>query len=164
MPLRAVLTYKNAEGQPLSRTQQQQSRQQYGQQAQQSRQQQQRVQQSRQQAAESHEGTYYRPGYYPPPPPSGYYYHDEDDWDDGEVATVAAALGAVGGYAAGRSSEPAESSATVVETAPQPSASLPCGAPTTAVFKGATYYPCGSAWYTQAYGSGGVIYMPVPSP
>jgi hypothetical protein len=27
-----------------------------------------------------------------------------------------------------------------------------------------TYYQCGSTWYTQAYGSGGVVYMPVPEP
>jgi hypothetical protein len=40
---------------------------------------------------------------------------------------------------------------------------LPC-TPTTAVVKGVTYYQCGSTWYNQVYGSGGVVYMPVSPP
>jgi hypothetical protein len=84
------------------------------------------------------------------------------------VAVGAAALGAVGGYAAGQSSASetttAAPSSTVVYTAPPSgSAGLPC-TPNTAVVQGVTYYQCGSSWYTQAYGSSGVMYMPVPPP
>lgn len=99
-------------------------------------------------------------------------HYDNDDWDDGEVAAIAigaAALGAMGGYVAGESSASQSTSATppttVVYSAPPPSGSagLPC-TPYTAVVNGVTYYQCGATWYTQAYGSSGVIYMPVPAP
>jgi hypothetical protein len=85
------------------------------------------------------------------------------------VAVGAAALGAVGGYAAGQSSASQSAStapsSTVVYTAPPPSGSagLPCN-PNTAVVQGVTYYQCGSNWYTQAYGNSGVMYVPVPPP
>ncbi len=29
---------------------------------------------------------------------------------------------------------------------------------------GVPYYKCGATWYTAGYGSGGVVYMPVPPP
>jgi hypothetical protein len=78
------------------------------------------------------------------------------------VAVGAVAVGAVADYAAGQS---AQSSTTVVTSAPPPSgsASLPCN-PNMAVVKGVTYFQCGTAWYTQAYGNTGVIYMPVSAP
>ena len=126
--------------------------------------------QSRQTTAQNDQGTYYGSGYHPPagsypPPAARAEYYDEHTWDDGEVAAVgvgAAALGAVGGYAAGKSS----ASSTTTAAAPPPSSGsggLPC-VPNTAVVKGVTYYQCGSNWYTQAYGSGGVMYIPVPPP
>lgn len=94
----------------------------------------------------------------------GHYYSDGDDWDDGEVAAVAIGAALVGGavgYAAGQSS----TEQTVVYTTPPASGSggLPC-TPNTAVVNGVTYYQCGTTWYTQAYGSNGVMYMPVPAP
>jgi hypothetical protein len=94
------------------------------------------------------------------------YYYNDDDWDGGEVAAVAigaAALGAMGGYAAGESS--AAQSTTTVYNAPPPSgySSLPC-TPNTSVVNGVNYYQCGASWYTQAYGNGGVVYMPVSAP
>jgi hypothetical protein len=89
-----------------------------------------------------------------------------DDGDGGEVAALAigaAALGAMGGYAAGESS--AAQSSTTVYNAPPPSgySSLPC-TPNTSVVNGVNYYQCGASWYTQAYGNGGVVYMPVSAP
>lgn len=123
--------------------------------------------QNRQEAAQSYQGN--RPaGYYPP---SGQY--DENNWDDGEVAAVAvgaAAIGAMAGYAAGESNTtqsvttaPAPSTTVVYAAPPAGNASLPCS-PNTSEVNGVTYYQCGSDWYTQAYGSNGVIYQPVPAP
>jgi hypothetical protein len=65
------------------------------------------------------------------------------------------------GAAAGKSS----ASQTTVVYAPPPSgsASLPCD-PNVSDINGVTYYQCGSTWYTAAYGSSGVIYMPVSPP
>ncbi len=117
------------------------------------------------QAREDRQGFYANEGQYH----GGYYVHDNDNWDDGEVAATAigaAAIGAVGGYAAGASSSgTTNTSQTVVYTAPPPSgiASLPCN-PTTTVVGGATYFRCGGTWYTQAYGSSGVIFIAVPAP
>jgi hypothetical protein len=82
------------------------------------------------------------------------------------LAIGAAVVGGVVGYAAGQSSaeQAAAPSSTVVYTAPPSgSAGLPC-TPNTTVVSGVTYYQCGTAWYTQAYGSSGVMYMPVPAP
>lgn len=100
----------------------------------------------------------------------GHYYGDGDDWDDGEVAALAlgaAVLGGVVGYAAGESSaeQTAAPSSTVVYTEAPSSGTggLPC-TPNTTVVEGVTYYQCGTSWYTQAYGSTGVIYTPVPPP
>ena len=66
----------------------------------------------------------------------------------------------MGGYAAGQSSATQTTTSTV---AVQDSA-LPCSNPNVTEIQGVTYYQCGSTWYTQAYGSTGVIYMPVPRP
>jgi hypothetical protein len=120
------------------------------------------------QATVQNSGAYYSGGYRPPP--AGYSaaaradYYDEHTWDDGEVAAVglgAAAVGAMAGYAAGNS----QSSQGTASQAPAPSGSggLPC-TPNTKVVSGVTYYQCGSAWYTQAYGSSGVMYIPVAAP
>ncbi|MGZ5628965.1 MAG: hypothetical protein ACXWFA_19815 [Methylobacter sp.] len=84
------------------------------------------------------------------------------------MAVGAAALGAVGGYAAGQSSasqstSAAPSTTVVYSTPPSGSGGLPCN-PNTTVVRGMTYYQCGSAWYTQAYGNSGVVYTPVPAP
>jgi len=117
--------------------------------------------QARQETAQSYAGHY---------DDHGHYYSDGDDWDNGEVAAVAigaAVVGGVVGYAAGQSSteQTTAPSTTVVYTAPPASGSggLPC-TPNTAVVNGVTYYQCGTTWYTQAYGSSGVMYMPVPAP
>ncbi|MGZ8159288.1 MAG: hypothetical protein ACXWT4_10815 [Methylobacter sp.] len=81
------------------------------------------------------------------------------------MAVGAAAIGAIGGYAAGQSNtaEAAPSTTTVYAPPPSGSSGLPCN-PNTTVVKGVTYYQCGSSWYTQAYSNNGVIYMPVPPP
>jgi len=75
------------------------------------------------------------------------------------VALGAAAVGAVGGYAAGQSSATQTTTSTVAYV--QDSA-LPCSNPNVTEIQGVTYYQCGSTWYTQAYGNTGVIYVPVP--
>jgi len=119
-------------------------------------------QQNRQDYADDHYhgGGYYHDGY------------DDDNWDDGEVAAVAigaAAVGAMAGYAAGESNTTqtvtTTPSTTVVYTQPPSSgyASLPC-TPNVTTLDGVTYYQCGSAWYTQAYGANGAMYVPVPAP
>lgn len=109
--------------------------------------------QARQDTLESHEGYY--------GPPGGYHY-DDDNWDGGEVAIVAIGAAAVGAMAAS-SQNPQDSTVVYSELPPTGSAGLPC-TPNTAVVNGVTYYQCGTSWYTQAYGNGGVIYMPVPPP
>lgn len=75
------------------------------------------------------------------------------------MALGAAAVGAVGGYAAGQSSATQTTTSTVPYV--QDSA-LPCSNPNVTEIQGVTYYQCGSTWYTQAYGNTGVIYVPVP--
>jgi hypothetical protein len=112
--------------------------------------------QDRQQAAQSYHGGYSSD------------YHDDNNWDDGEVAAVAvgaAAIGAMAGYASGQANTTQTSAPAPVYPAPAPTgnAGLPC-TPNTTVVEGVTYYQCGSSWYTQAYGSNGVIYMPVAPP
>jgi hypothetical protein len=53
---------------------------------------------------------------------------------------------------------------TVPVPAPPPSpASPPCNVAATTV-NGVPYYRCGTTWYTEGYGSSGVVYMPVASP
>jgi hypothetical protein len=85
------------------------------------------------------------------------------------VAVGAAAVGAMAGYAAGQSNTTqtaAPAPSTTVVYAPPPatgSSGLPC-TPNTKVVQGVTYYQCGASWYTQAYGSNGAIYTPVPAP
>jgi hypothetical protein len=50
----------------------------------------------------------------------------------------------------------------VPAAAPAPAAP-PCNvAPT--VVNGASYYNCGSTWYSAGYGNGGVVYVPVAPP
>ena len=79
-------------------------------------------------------------------------------WDNGDAAAGFVAGAIVGGAVVAASTP--TTTTTVVNTAP---AGLPC-TPNTAVYKGVTYYQCGTTWYEQAYGSNGVIYMPVPPP
>ena len=79
------------------------------------------------------------------------------------MAIGAAALGAVGGYAAGAAST--TPSTTVVYTTPPPAGytSLPC-TPSVIAANGVTYYQCGSTWYNQAYAGDGVTYVTVAPP
>jgi hypothetical protein len=77
------------------------------------------------------------------------------------VGLGAAAVGAMAGYAAGQYNAP--SSTTYYPSANTSNGGLPC-TPNTVVIQGVTYYRCGSSWYTQAYGSNGPIYTPVPPP
>lgn len=168
----------------------QQSRQQQQQYAQQSRQQQQsheqqsrqqtytQTTQSRQQAAQSYQGAYapasrYQGAYYANrayyPPPAAVYapaaraeYIDNNTVSDGEAAALAVGTAAVG-YAMGKAGGSAAHTASAASSSATQTGGLPCK-PTTTVVKGVTYYQCGSTWYNQAYGSGGVIYMPVPPP
>jgi len=167
-----------------------QSRQQQQQYTQQSRQQQQsQVQQSRQQtytqtthsrqqAAQSYQGAYapaarYQGAYYANrayyPPPAAVYapaaraeYIDNNTVSNGEAAALAMGTAAVG-YAVAKAGSSTKSSSSSASSTAASSGGLPCN-PTTKVVKGVTYYQCGSNWYTQAYGSTGVIYMPVPPP
>ncbi len=157
----------------------QQSRQQQQQSAQQSRQQQQSQQQqsrqqtytqttqSRQQAAQSYQGAYANRAYYPPAaavyaPAARAEYIDNNTVSNGEAAALAVGTAAVG-YAVAKAGSSANTSSSSASSSPASSGGLPCN-PTTKVVKGVTYYQCGSNWYTQAYGSTGVMYMPVSPP
>jgi len=84
------------------------------------------------------------------------------------VAVGAAAIGAMAGYASGQSNTSQTTTAAPSTTVVYTTLRLPPRRlalhPNTTVVQGVTYYQCGTSWYTQAYGSNGVIYTPVPSP
>lgn len=103
-------------------------------------------------------------GYYPPPG----YYHDDDDWDTGSAVAGFVAGAVVGAVItdAANDSAPATSApppAPAANPAPVAQAGLPC-APAVSTINGVTYYSCGNAYYMQAYGPSGPVYMPVQPP
>ena len=57
----------------------------------------------------------------------------------------------------------APASTTVVYQSVPPAPSLPCAVPPTVV-NGVSYFVCGNAWYSQAYGGSGVMYVQVAPP
>ena len=129
------------------------SRQQYGASAQSSRQQEaNRVQSSREGTAmgiQSSAQQYHRP--YP------YAASVHPAWDAGAgvaAATTGAAIGAVA----------ASSMASAASTTAGYAASQPCPTPVAVAVGSMTYFKCGSAWYTQAYGPAGPTFVEVNPP
>ena len=80
------------------------------------------------------------------------------------MAVGAAALGAVGGYAAGQSSAPSSTrgihNAATGGGLHEPS----LHAQRVIAVSGVTYYQCGSTWYNQAYSGDSVTYVTVAPP
>jgi hypothetical protein len=127
------------------------NRQQYKSGAQASRQQEaNRLQSSREQTAQGLQSNaqQYRGSY-----PYGAYGYP--NWDAG-AGLAAATAGAALGAAAASARAPSTSAGSV--------ASQPCAAPENITVEGMTYFRCGSAWYTQAYGPAGPTFMPVSPP
>jgi len=127
------------------------NRQQYAERAQAGRQQEANtLQSSREQTAQALQSNaqQYRGSY-----PYGAYGYP--NWDAG-TGLAAATAGAALGAAAASSWAPSKSAGS----AP----SQPCAAPENITVEGMTYFRCGSAWYTQAYGAAGPTFVPVSPP
>jgi hypothetical protein len=60
-------------------------------------------------------------------------------------------------------SEYSTTTTTTTTTYGSPTAELPCE-PNIMNSNGVTYYLCGGQFYVQAYGDGGLMYMPVDPP
>jgi hypothetical protein len=88
---------------------------------------------------------------------SGDYHYN--NWDSGDAAAGFVAGAIVGGAAAAA----ATSAPATVVAVPAGPVGPPCNVAPVAV-SGVPYYRCGSTWYTEGYGSAGVVYMPVPPP
>jgi hypothetical protein len=58
---------------------------------------------------------------------------------------------------------PPVSTAAPLPAPPPPPAPPPCNVAPILV-SGASYYKCGATWYTEGYGSGGVVYVPTQPP
>ena len=102
-------------------------------------------------------------GYYRPPaaayaPAARAEYIDNNTVSNQEAAGLMLGTAAIS-YAAGKS----RSTQTAAAPTSAGASGLPC-TPNTKTVNGVVYYQCGANWYTQAYGSTGVMYMPVPPP
>jgi hypothetical protein len=108
---------------------------------------------------------------------SGGCHNCSSNWDSGDAAAGFVAGAIVAGTVVAAASTPPPT--TVVATAPPPTTTVVVAAPTPAPppapvappcnvapipVSGVPYYQCGTTWYTAAYASSGVIYMPVPPP
>ena len=83
-------------------------------------------------------------------------------WDSGDAAAGFVVGAVVGGAVVAASQPKTTTVATTAAPAPAPAAP-PCNVAPVPV-SGVPYYKCGARWYTAGYGSGGVVYMPVPPP
>jgi len=78
-------------------------------------------------------------------------------WDAGAGLAGLATGAAIGAAAGSSAGYPSASGAGY-------SGGQPCANAVVAPDTGVTYYDCGSAWYTKAYGAGGPVFVPVNRP